>query len=198
MLISEHFTHYLSTHIFFTGATMKRILPLFSLILLLIIGISCTKVIQPKTKLLPDWYLNPPHSDLSVFGVGEATGQDMGLTRLASDARARDEIARQVNLFVSNLFETSMQSVDGKIDSNVVLNASRQVVSEKLQHVEIKEREVVEKDGGYVFYSLAEMSHLKLRKIVEAVVGDPEVERQLQVHDQLQQRLQKQIDGIGK
>ena len=115
-------------------------------ILLLVIG--CAGGIMHTKKSLPDWYLNTPDEETALYGIGESEGQDLGLTRQAAEAGARDEIARQVEIKISNMITSSMQAVGNEVVADVVRTASSQVASLTASHIKILEREVIISKGG--------------------------------------------------
>lgn len=57
----------------------------------------------------PDWFLNPLTSSEVLYAVGTAKKQNPALAKSSATARARDEIARSVNVKVTNMLKDFMQ-----------------------------------------------------------------------------------------
>ena len=120
--------------------------------------IGCASTVMHSKKSLPDWYLNTPEDETAIYGIGEANGQDLGLTRQDAEAGARDEIVRQIEVKISNMIKRSKQAVSGKVDASVIRTASNQVANQTVSQISIIEREVITSKKGYIVYALAKMS----------------------------------------
>ena len=79
------------------------------MIVILAIVMGCASVLMHTKKSLLNWYLSTPVEETALYGIGESEGEDLGLTRQAAEAGARDEIARQIEVKISNMITSSMQ-----------------------------------------------------------------------------------------
>ena len=87
---------------------MIRKLSIVLLITLTLFAISCSSkpdVKETAGKTLedvPNFFLNPPVADKAFYGVGSAKMSSLDMSRTMALSRARDDIARQVDLQVKN------------------------------------------------------------------------------------------------
>ena len=49
---------------------------------------------------LPEWYLNPPVAEDAIYGVGSAKMSSLDMSRTMAVSRARDDVARQMEILV--------------------------------------------------------------------------------------------------
>ena len=159
----------------------------------LILILGCAGGIMHTKKSLPDWYLNTPDEEATLFGIGESEGQDLGLTRQAAEAGARDEIARQVEIKISNMITSSVQAVGDEVVADVVRTASNQVASLSASHIKILEREVITSKGGYIVYALASMPVESLKVQAQKALEQEEMQRQLSIDAELQKMLDEEV-----
>lgn len=115
-------------------------------------------------KDVPEWFLNPPEAEDAIYGVGMAKKQNPSLARKASIARARDEIASQVQTKVQSMLKDFMQ--ESGIGENAqalefTQSVSKQVTDMSLQGSKVKEVYPA-KDG--TFYALVEYPLASLRQ----------------------------------
>jgi len=124
---------------------MLRNLSIILLITLTLLVLSCTSE-QDKaaanltvgTELrenIPVFFLTPPVSDQKIYGVGSANERYLSLSRTLALARARDDVARQVDLQVRNAITDYIQ-VAGTDDVQVIRfveTISRQVADVSLR-----------------------------------------------------------------
>jgi len=107
----------------------------------------------------PGWYMKPPRSKDAYYGAGQASKTRAEMARQAADARARDAVARTIELRVSNLFKNFMQESGVGVESEALeftSSVSKQVVSNVVRGCKIKKREMKQKGNLYQCYSLAE------------------------------------------
>lgn len=98
-----------------------------SLVLLLA---SCATSSHVNIRQIPSFYLNPPTSKDKIYGVGEAKMSTLSLSRTAALGRARDDIARQVQVTVKNaLTDYAQQAGEGSNQQALAFteNISRQI-----------------------------------------------------------------------
>ena len=66
----------------------------------LVIGCGTQPVVDVED--LPDWVLNPPLAEDAVYGIGEAKMSTISTSRTMAVSRARDDVARQVEVTIKN------------------------------------------------------------------------------------------------
>lgn len=105
---------------------------------------------------IPDFYLNPPVADESIFGVGDAKMSSLSMSRTMALSRARDDIARQVEVLVKNAITDYAQAAGAGRTAqtlNFAESVSRQIVEITLQGLRTVEV-AAGKDG--TIYALVE------------------------------------------
>ena len=167
---------------------------LTTVLVMLLVG--CAGIMH-NTKDLPDWYLNTPDEETALFGIGESIGDDLGLTRQDAQAAARDEIAQQMEIKISNLIIRSKQMVGGKTNANVVRSTSKQIANLSAVNIKIVERKVIQKSKGYVVYALAKMPIESLKEQTRQTIADQNVQRQLGINTELQNVLNAEIEKMN-
>ena len=108
------------------------------------------------TSDIPDFYLNPPAAEDAIYGVGDAKMSTLSLSRTMALSRARDDIARQVEVLVKNAITDYAQEAgegDNKQTIEFIETVSRQLVEVTLKGLKTKEV-AVGKDG--TVYALVE------------------------------------------
>jgi hypothetical protein len=107
---------------------------------------------------LPDFFLNPPAADDVIYGVGLAKLSDVAGSRRLAIARAREDIAFQMNAQIqSAIVDYAQESgADGNTQVlNFVETVSRQVADTTLQTTRT---ERVEQGGDGTIYALVSYS----------------------------------------
>ena len=163
--------------------------------LLVMLFVGCAGIMH-STKDLPDWYLNTPEEETALYGVGESKGDDLGLTRQDAQAAARDEIAQQMEVKISNLIMRSKQAVAGKTDANVVRSTSKQIANQSAKNVKIVKKEVKTKGSTYLVYALAKMPIESLKEQARRTLAQQETQRQLDINADLQNILNDEIEKL--
>jgi len=115
---------------------------------------------SPKadTAEIPDWYLNPPQTQDAIHEAGDAAKHSMGLAKEAADARARDGIARTIEIKVSTMFKNFMQESGVGQEAEALeftSSVSKQVANNVLKGCKITKREMKREGELYHCYSLA-------------------------------------------
>lgn len=136
---------------------MRRalILVLAGVVAVVVASCASTKGGSPEKanpKGIPSFYLNPPQSKDTIYGVGEAHLSTLTLSRTTALSRARDDVARQVQTAVKNaVTDYAQQSGEGKNQQTVqfVETISRQVANVTLSGVRTDRIEVA--DDGTVY-----------------------------------------------
>ncbi|MCF7885638.1 MAG: hypothetical protein K9M80_04000, partial [Candidatus Marinimicrobia bacterium] len=88
---------------------MRKLLVIAILIPLALMLFNCGGPKKAKMGDIPEWYLNPPQTEDAIYEAGDAAKHSMGLAKEAADARARDAIARTIEIKVSSMFKNFMQ-----------------------------------------------------------------------------------------
>ena len=130
---------------------MKNIIFLFLVSLLLLAGCSSNKnLLKTESGDIPDWYLTPPQDPNFLFAVNSSTSQDMQMAVDKSMTGARAEIARQLELRISDLQKKFAEEV-GQGENSTFLSqmtqATKTVVSTTLTGSTLKEKKIL-KDGN--------------------------------------------------
>jgi len=130
---------------------MKKTIILLSVISILLAGLlSCAGT--PEEKLpsdVPKFYLNPPQADDAIYGVGSARMSKLDTSRKMAVARAREDIAFQVNAVIKAAITDYAQEagVDG---GNQVISfvetISKQITNTRLKGAKTEDV-YVSKDG---------------------------------------------------
>ncbi len=110
---------------------------------------------QKQNTDVPQFFLLPPVAEDAFYGVGSAKMSSIDMSKTMSISRARDDIARQVNLQVKNAITDYAQEAGANSSQTIkfVETVSRQIAEAKLQGAKPKEM-YVSKDG--TIYALVE------------------------------------------
>jgi len=152
---------------------MLRKLSIVLLVILILFALSCaskpdkvTKNTTAETQKLedvPNFFLMPPVADKVFYGVGSAKMSSLDMSRTMALSRARDDIARQVDLQIKNAITDYAQ--EAGVDSVQTLKftemVSRQIADTKLQGAKPIEMYAA-KDG--TIYALVEYDTANLNK----------------------------------
>ncbi|MBS1271431.1 MAG: hypothetical protein MAGBODY4_00562 [Candidatus Marinimicrobia bacterium] len=119
---------------------------------------------ESAMKDAPEWFLVQPQAEDAIYGVGMAKKQNPSLARKAAIARARDDIASQVQTKVQSMLKDFMQE-SGVGETAQALeftsSVSKQVTDLSLQGSKVKEVYPA-KDG--TLYALVEYPLESLRQ----------------------------------
>jgi len=116
---------------------------------------------KPKAKMndIPDWYLNPPQAEDAILEAGDAVKHSMGLAKEAADARARDAIARTIEVKVNSMFKNFMQESGVGEEAEALeftSSVSKQITANVLRGCRIAKRDMRPEGNMYHAYSLAQ------------------------------------------
>ena len=117
---------------------------------------------------IPDFYLNPPVAEDAIYGVGDAKMSTLSMSRTMAFSRARDDVARQVEVAVKNAITDYAQEAgegDNKQAIQFAETVSRQIVDVTLRGVKQSQTSVT-KDGRV--YALVEYPMSSLLAEAEA------------------------------
>ena len=139
---------------------MRKLLPL------LLVVTACKSTLQstPETrayvKSAPGWYINRPTSNGYIYGVSVAESQDMNFAVEMAQSMARADIGRQMEVKYGELqkrFQEQTKVTDGSELLTQFSSAYKQVMSQNLVGVRIKEQTILPGNGVYVVYAMMEM-----------------------------------------
>ncbi len=139
---------------------MKKLVVLFALLGVALMMVNCGGGKPPaKMNDIPEWYLNPPMAEDAIYEAGDAAKQSMALAKEAADARARDAIARTLEVKVSNMLKNFMQESGIGADAQAqefTSSVSKQVANSVLQGSRVVKREMKTEGSSFHAYSLVE------------------------------------------
>lgn len=135
----------------------RRIVSLAGIVLLVAVVLAgCKSAPEPTAQQapsgVPDFYLNPPQADDAIYGVGSAQMSSLDNSRRMALARAREDIAFQMNAAIeAAIVDYSQEAgVDG---GNQVISfvetISRQVTETTLQGT--RQEQVAQGPDGTVY-----------------------------------------------
>ena len=114
----------------------------------------------PKPPAVPDFMLNPPKAQGTIYGSAEAEKQTLQLAKDVADNRACREVARQLGQKVQEIVK-DFQEQSGKGSQSEALEFSqvvgKTVVDMNLAGCTIEKRDYREGDGIVKVYSLARL-----------------------------------------
>ncbi len=159
---------------------MKKLLVLTLMIPMALMIMNCGAE-KPKAKMvdIPDWYLNPPQAEDAIYQAGDALKVSMALAKDAADARARDAIARTIEVKVTNMMKDFMQQSGVGQDAEALeftSNVSKQVANTVLRGCKIVKREMKTEGSQYHGYSLAEYN---LNSLVQETLNEARKQKAL-------------------
>ena len=116
---------------------------------------------------MPKWFLNPPRSEDTIYGVGVAKMSSITMTKTMAENRARQAIAQKISSDVQNMIDDFASEVEGDTSTaiNYAQTVSRTLAQAKLQGTEIVENYAA-KDG--TLYCLMEYSAAAAARLVDA------------------------------
>ncbi len=137
---------------------MRTVLRGVSMVVVIVAGFSACLSGPPRvdTSQIPAFFLNPPSSNDTLYGVGDAKMATLSLSRSTAIARARDDIAGQVSVSVKNaLTDYAQQAGEGGNQQTVqfVETVSRQVADVTLSGCRTEQVEVADDGSVYVLVS---------------------------------------------
>ena len=137
---------------------MRKVLVITLLLPMALMLLNCGGPKKAKMDDIPKWYLNPPQTEDAIYEAGDAAKHSMGLAKEAADARARDAIARTIEIKVSSMFKNFMQESGVGEDAEALeftSSVSKQVSDNVLKGCKIERREMKTEGELYHAYSLA-------------------------------------------
>lgn len=159
---------------------MKKVTVLLMLVLLTFMLMSCGGG-KPQAKMddIPEWYLNPPQAEDALYEGGDAVKMSMALAKTAADGRARDAIARILEVKVSNMLKNFMQQSGMGADAEALeftSSVSKQVANTVLKGARVIKREMKIEGSSYHAYALVEYS---LNSLIQETVNAAKKQKSL-------------------
>ena len=148
---------------------MRKLSLALLVIFVSILVLSCGGNRGIDTKDIPDWYLDPPLAEDAVYGVGDAQLSSMSMSKQTAQARARTDIAFQVETTVKAAITDYAQEAgegDNKQAIEFVESISRQIADITLKGAKTVETYLA-KDGRV--FALVEYP---LSSLLEAAEGE--------------------------
>lgn len=103
----------------------------------------------------PDWFLNPPIADDTIFGVGTSSLSNQGAALQQAKLKAMAEIAQQISSVVDSMSTstfTGQETNVGTVEQGVFQDAAKAIASAPLKGVVIAKRQSVRTDSGLQTY----------------------------------------------
>ncbi len=101
--------------------------------------ISCGSSGPPGSENMPNapgWFIQPPQAEDAIYGVGMAQKQNPTLARQTAIARARQDVAGQVDIKVSSMMKDFMQ--ESGVGENAQALEFTQSVSKQVTDISLK------------------------------------------------------------
>ncbi len=179
---------------------MKKLVVLFVLVALSLVMMNCGGG-KAKVEDIPKWYLNPPMAEDAMMEAGDAVKHSMGLAKEAADARARDAIARAIEVKVNTMFKGFMQESGIGEDAEALeftSSVSKQVTANVLRGCRIVKRDMRPEGTLYHAYSLAQYD---LNSLVQETLNAARKQKALYNEAKANlsfQELEKEIEKLEK
>lgn len=84
---------------------------------------------------IPEWFLNPPQAEDAIYGLGSAKMKDVSQSRNAAIARARQDIAFQVNARVEAMIIDYYQ--EAGVDDNAQAIKFYETISKQITAIDL-------------------------------------------------------------
>jgi hypothetical protein len=138
---------------------MRKIIP-FLLVVTACTSLQSTPETRARVKSAPDWYLERPTSNSYIYGVATAESEDMNFAVEMAHSMARADVGRQMDIKYGELqkrFQEQTRLSDGSELLTQFSNAYKQVMSQTLTGVRVKQQQIIPGRGVYIVYAMVEM-----------------------------------------
>lgn len=105
---------------------------------------------------VPEWMTNPPEQENALLGAGTGVSRTLQTATEKAETRARSDIASSMEVELQGLTKDFREEVDGE-SLNQFTQVQKEVVSQVLRGVSVREEKVIKEDGRYRAYVLMEM-----------------------------------------
>ncbi len=136
---------------------------------------SAQKEQKQEITKLPDWFLNPPISDDTLYAAGYAKKKSMQLALDSAADWARQEITRVIQTKVSTMTKQFLE--EAGVDNNTQLTdfssvVSKSIASNVLSGSKIKEREVRQIGDRIAAYVLVQVKLSDMQAAIDAMAKE--------------------------
>ena len=103
----------------------------------------------------PEWFLNPPISDDTIYGVGTSSLSNQGAALQQAKLKGMAEIAQQISTVVDSMSTstfTGQETNVGTVEQGVFQDAAKAIASAPLRGVVIAKRQSVRTETGLQTY----------------------------------------------
>jgi hypothetical protein len=188
---------------------MKRVISVLAMLALVVsMFVACGSDGSDNNQTsmdIPEWFLNPPQAEDAIYGLGSAKMKDVSRSREAAIARARQDIAFQVNARVEAMIIDYYQ--EAGVDDNTQAVKFYETISKQIAAIDLSnattKQVYIAKDG--TCYAMVEFSKNKMMDQVGQVFERNEDAAFAEFKaDQALQRLDHDLDeeplqsGAGK
>lgn len=116
--------------------------------------------LELQLKDQPEWFLNPPMKEDTLFGVGTSSLSNQGAALQQAKLGAMVEIAQQISSVVDSMATstfTGQEASIGTVEKGVFQNAAKAIASAPLKGVVIVNRRVIQSDAGLQTYVMVKI-----------------------------------------
>lgn len=146
---------------------MNKILLMFSVLTILIIGCASRGVTEIQGIKIPDWYLNPSQDDNYILGKATATSRDLQLSIDKAKQQARLDIAENLESHIMGLIKKFEEEVGGAEEGEYLeqfTQVSKNVVDQTLIGSRERKKEVKPEGEGFRAFLMMELPVGKARE----------------------------------
>ena len=108
----------------------------------------------------PDWFLNPPISEDTMYGVGTSSLSNVGAALQQAKLAAMVEITQQVSSVVDSMATstfTGQETNVGAVEQGVFQNAAKAIASAPLRGLVVANRKTVRSEAGLQTYVMVKI-----------------------------------------
>lgn len=109
----------------------------------------------------PDWFLNPPISEDTLYGVGTSSLSNLGAALQQAKLAGMVEITQQISSVVDSMATSTFSGQEtnlGSVEQGVFQNAAKAIASAPLRGAVVSKRETVRAEGGLQTYVMVKIS----------------------------------------
>jgi len=156
------------------------------------------EAIQEQVDNIPDWFIDPPQSNIAVYTVGSGASKslDMSLTKATLSAKRQlaDRMAGELSEVIRE-FATEIGSSDDPTVFEEMERATKNVVRNTAVYgYRIANKEIVAKSGGvYQTYILLEYGDEEINKVLKRVIQQQQLAERDKRKASLYKELEKQV-----
>jgi hypothetical protein len=147
---------------------------IFILSLTMLVTCQSTGSARGQDSGYPSWFLNPPEKDGYLYAVGVAQKQNPQLAREASSARARNEIARVLEVRVATMTKDFLEEAgvgETSQATEFTQSVSKQISDQTISGSKVKENYIDDTTDPDTFYTLIELNLADLSGYMDDMVS---------------------------